>query len=50
MLWVHLDSAFQVSSVYAKQYILWGADDSGIYLLDEKGKSENKELFEKNFN
>ncbi len=32
MLWVHLNAG-RVSEVYAKQYILWGIDDSGIYLL-----------------
>jgi hypothetical protein len=32
MLWVHLYGG-RVSEVYAKQYILWGIDDRGIYLL-----------------
>lgn len=48
MLWVHLDDSFKVSSVYAKEYK--GFDDSGIYLLNKKGKSENKDVFEKHFN
>lgn len=48
MLWVHLDDSFKVSSVYAKEYK--GFDDSGIYLLNKKVKSENKDAFEKYFN
>lgn len=36
MLWVHFDEESNVRQVYAKKYILWGADDKCIYLLDSK--------------
>lgn len=50
MLWVHLDSNFQVESVYAKQYDgFLGLDDPCIYSLNQESVSENQELFEKNF-
>jgi hypothetical protein len=35
MLWVHLQHD-RVAEVYAKRYILWGADDEGIYLLSKE--------------
>ena len=35
MLWVYLDRG-RVSEVYAKQYILWGIDHRGIYLLSDE--------------
>ena len=42
MLWVHLDRG-RVSQVYAKQYILWGTDDRGIYLLSKEQPSPSRQ-------
>jgi hypothetical protein len=39
MLWVHLQNG-TVAEVYAKRYVLWGADDEGVYGLDEQGRWE----------
>lgn len=51
MLWVHLDSNFQVESVYAKQYdgFFLGWDDPCIYSIYPENQYENKALFERNF-
>ena len=35
MLWVTLHND-AVTEVYAKRYVLWGADDDGVYLLNER--------------
>ena len=50
MLWVHLDSNFQVVNVFAKQYDgILGFDDLSIYSLTADSHFENTELFENNF-
>lgn len=46
MLWVHLDSNFQVSQVFAKRYEgILGLDDPAIYSLDSQGVWENEIVF-----
>ncbi|MDG1476004.1 MAG: hypothetical protein P8Q14_02555 [Vicingaceae bacterium] len=50
MLWVHMDSNFQVENVFAKQYDGYlGFDDPCIYSLNAGSDFENQELFEMNF-
>jgi hypothetical protein len=34
MLWVHLEGG-RVIEVYAKRYVWWGIDNTGIYLLSK---------------
>ncbi|MBE0663157.1 MAG: hypothetical protein IH597_11915 [Bacteroidales bacterium] len=50
MLWIHLDSHFQVVSVFAKQYDGYlGFEDPCIYSLTTDNYFENEDLFERNF-
>lgn len=50
MLWIHMDSNFTVTNVFAKQYDgFLGLEDPCIYSLEQEKTIENKELFEKNF-
>jgi len=52
MLWVHFDRESKVDIVFAKKYILWGADDECIYNLDSKyddPKFMNTELLKAQF-
>jgi len=47
MLWVHLRDGV-VISVYAKRYIDWGADDVGVYGIENDRQWETS-LFEQTF-
>lgn len=50
MLWIHLDSNFQVENVFAKQYDGYlGLDDPCIYSLTVESHFEETELFVENF-
>jgi hypothetical protein len=50
MLWVHMNSKFQVENVFAKQYDGYlGLDDPCIYNLTADNNLELTELFKKNF-
>lgn len=50
MLWIHLDSNFQVKHVIAKQYDgFLGFEDPCIYYLTANSLSEKTKFFEKNF-
>ena len=50
MLWVHLDSNFQVENVFAKQYDgFLGLDDPCIYSLTAESHFEKTDLFVENF-
>ena len=50
MLWVHLDSGFQVESVFAKRYDgLLGMEDPCIYSLDPEGYFEDEKLLAQSF-
>jgi hypothetical protein len=43
MLWIHLKNN-KVVEVYAKRYIMFGADDKGVYGLDDKRNWESAEF------
>jgi len=50
MLWIHLDSNFQVENVFAKQYDGYlGLDYPCIYSLTAESHFEETELFAENF-
>lgn len=51
MLWVHFDKNENVNQVFAKKYILWGADDECIYIQDStiNNKNFNQEALKKMF-
>lgn len=51
MLWVHFNDKKEVRCVFAKKYILWGADDECIYAIDANYNPKNPDtsLFEANF-
>ena len=50
MLWVYLDHG-HLSEVYAKRYIVWGADDIGVYdlSLGARTKAWERSEFEETF-
>ena len=41
MLWIHFDKNAKVNQVFAKKYILWGADDECIYIQDSTINHKN---------
>ena len=45
MLWIHFDKELKVREVYAKRYILFGADDECIYLLNSNYNSIEQKKF-----
>jgi len=50
MVWIHLDSAFLVKSVFIKEYEgFLGIHEPCIYWIDKEHRFEHKEKFEKHF-
>ena len=45
MLWIHFDKELKVREVYAKRYILFGADDECIYLLNSNSNPFEEQKF-----
>ncbi|WP_126340432.1 hypothetical protein [Kaistella jeonii] len=45
MLWIHFDKKLKVREVYAKRYILFGADDECIYLLNSNNNYVEQKKF-----